>query len=95
MKTKKTQNKNKKPKTQKPKITIYTTPTCIFCNLAKEFFKKNKIKYQEFDVLEDEEKAKEMIQKSGQQGVPVIDINGKIIVGFDRNAIKKELGIKD
>ncbi|MEM4363706.1 MAG: glutaredoxin domain-containing protein [Candidatus Diapherotrites archaeon] len=90
MKTKKTQNKNKKPK-----ITIYTTPTCIFCNLAKEFFKKNKIKYQEFDVLEDEEKAKEMIQKSGQQGVPVIDINGKIIIGFDRNAIKKELGIKD
>lgn len=84
-----------KKTTKKPEVKIYTTTTCIFCKLAKEFFKKNKIKYKEFNVLEDEEKAKEMIEKSGQQGVPVIDINGKIIVGFDRNAIKQELGIKE
>jgi glutaredoxin-like YruB-family protein len=71
--------------------TIYTTPTCIYCKLAKEFFKQNNIKFKEYNVAEDIEKAKEMIEKSGQQGVPVIDINGKIIIGFDRNKLKEAL----
>ncbi len=91
---KKTTNTNKTKK-QNREVKIYTTPTCIFCKMAKEHFKQHKIKYTEFNVLEDEEKAKEMIEKSGQQGVPVIDIEGKIIVGFDKNAINKELGIKN
>lgn len=64
-------------------ITIYSTPTCHFCQLAKEYMKTNGISYTECDVASDLEKRKEMIDKSGQMGVPVIDIGGKIIIGFD------------
>ena len=70
---------------------IYTTPTCAYCKLAKEFFKQNNIVYQEVDVARDEAAAKEMVEKSGQMGVPVIDIDGQIIIGFDRQALKKAL----
>jgi glutaredoxin-like YruB-family protein len=73
------------------KITIYTTSNCPFCLLAKNFFKENNIEYQEIDVSNDREAAKEMIEKSGQTGVPVIEIGGKIIVGFNLSEIKKAL----
>jgi glutaredoxin 3 len=72
-------------------VIIYTTPTCGYCNLAKSYFKKNNISYTEYDVSKDINKAREMITKSGQMGVPVIEINGKILVGFDENQIKKAL----
>jgi len=72
-------------------VTIYTTPTCGFCHMAKEYFKARNVKYQEFDVSQDQEKAQEMVSKSGQMGVPVIDINGKIVVGFDRPNIDAAL----
>lgn len=62
--------------------------------MAKEFFKANKIEYKEIDVSEDESAAKEMVEKSGQMGVPVIEIDGKMIVGFVKPAIKKALGLK-
>ncbi|MBI2172609.1 MAG: glutathione S-transferase N-terminal domain-containing protein [Candidatus Aenigmarchaeota archaeon] len=75
-------------------VSIYTTTTCHFCKLAKEFFKQNSVKYREISVEDDEKAQKEMIEKSGQMGVPVIDIDGKIIVGFDRGAIKKALDLK-
>ncbi|MBI5401649.1 thioredoxin family protein [Candidatus Wolfebacteria bacterium] len=75
------------------KITIYSTPTCPYCEMTKEYFKKNNIQYEDYDVSANEEKAKEMIQKSHQMGVPVIDVNGEIIVGFDRPAIDKALKI--
>jgi glutaredoxin-like YruB-family protein len=75
------------------KITIYTTPTCIYCKLTKEFFKQNDIKFKEYNVAKDLKKAKEMIEKSGQQGVPVIDINGKIIIGFNKNELKEALNL--
>jgi len=74
-------------------VSIYTTTTCHFCKLAKDFFKQNNIKYKEINVEDDEKAAEEMIEKSGQMGVPVIDIDGKIIVGFDRGAIKKALDL--
>lgn len=74
-------------------VTVYSTPTCPFCTMAKDFLKENDIEFEEIDVSSDRERAKEMIEKSGQMGVPVIDINGKIIVGFDREAIKKALKI--
>lgn len=76
------------------KIRIFTTSTCPYCKMAKQFFKQNNIEYEEIDVSDNQESAKEMIEKSGQMGVPVIDIDGKIIVGFDLNAIKKALNIK-
>lgn len=74
------------------KVQIYTTPTCPFCHQAKEYLDSKKIKYTNFDVSEPKN-AQAMIDKSGQMGVPVIDIEGKIIVGFDKAAIDKELGL--
>ena len=72
-------------------IKIYSTPTCPYCIQAKEFFKKAKIDFEDFDVSKDQEKAKEMVEKSGQSSVPVIDINGKIIIGFDKEKIEETL----
>ena len=78
----------------KIKIKVYSTKTCPYCGMAKDFFKEKKIQFQEIDVSDDTEAATEMIEKSGQTGVPVIEIDGKIIVGFDLPAIKKALKIK-
>lgn len=64
-------------------ITIYSTPTCHYCKIAKEYMTTNNIPYTEYNVASDLEKRKEMVDKSGQMGVPVIDVGGKIIVGFD------------
>ncbi|MFH1053647.1 MAG: glutaredoxin domain-containing protein [Candidatus Woesearchaeota archaeon] len=75
------------------KITVYSTPTCPWCHKLKDFLKKNKIGFNDLNVAEDEKARNEMIEKSGQMGVPVIDIGGKVIVGFDQMAIKKELRI--
>jgi len=75
------------------KVKIYSTPTCPYCTQAKQFFKQNNIEYSDVDVSKDEKAAKEMIDRSGQMGVPVIDIDGKIIVGFDREKVKKALGM--
>ena len=74
-------------------IKIYSTPTCHYCNLAKDFLKEKGIKYEEFNVATDLEKRKEMVEKSGQMGVPVIDIAGDIVVGFDEGQVAKLLGI--
>jgi glutaredoxin-like YruB-family protein len=78
----------------KSKVIVYSTPTCPYCHAAKEFLKENKIEYQDIDVSKDQAKAQEMIEKSGQMGVPVLDINGTIIVGYDKEAIKKALNLK-
>jgi len=70
-------------------VEIYSTPTCPWCKKAKEYFKSKRIKFTELDVTEDDKAAKEMVQISGQMGVPVIDINGKVIVGFNQPDIEK------
>lgn len=75
------------------KVKIYTTPYCHYCKLAKEYFKSKNIQYEEYDVMKDLEKRQEMVTKSGQLGVPVIDINGKVIIGFDRPKINEYLGL--
>jgi len=75
------------------KVMIYSTPTCPFCIMAKKFLKENNIDFEDFDVSIDRTKAQEMIQKSGQMGVPVLDIEGEIVVGFDREKIRKALGL--
>jgi glutaredoxin-like YruB-family protein len=74
-------------------VTIYSTPTCHFCQLAKEFFKEKGIQYTEYDVLTNLEKRQQMVDKSGQLGVPVIMIDEHIIVGFDQVEISSLLGI--
>ena len=75
-------------------IIIYSTPTCVYCNLAKNFFKANGVAYTDFNVANDLDKRKEMIDKTGQMGVPVIDLNGEIVVGFDEPKLRSTLGIK-
>ena len=81
-------------KEKKKKITIYSTPTCPYCTVAKNYFKDNNIEFEEIDVSKDQDKAQEMIKKSGQMGVPQIEIDGEIIVGFDKEKIDDKLGIK-
>ena len=76
-------------------IKIYSTSNCVFCHQLREFLKEHHIKFTDIDVGKDRKAAAEMIEKSSQMGVPVTDINGKIIIGFDRRAIAKELGIKE
>ncbi len=72
-------------------VVIYSTPTCGYCNIAKDYFKKNNISFQDYNVASDMRKAEEMVKKSGQMGVPVIDINGKIIVGFNKSEIERAI----
>jgi len=74
-----------------PEVVIYTTPTCTYCNAAKAYLKERKIRFTEVDVSEDKEKAIEMVRKSQQKGVPVLEINGRIVVGFNRPLIDDAL----
>jgi glutaredoxin-like YruB-family protein len=73
------------------KIIVYSTPTCPYCHMLKDFLKERKVKFEDVNVAEDHEAAQRMIEKSGEMGVPQIEINGKIIVGFDKAAIEAEL----
>ncbi len=74
-------------------VKIYSTPTCPWCIKAKEFMKENNVEFKDFDVSTDQKAAHEMMEKSGQSGVPVIDIDGTILVGYDVERIKKLLNI--
>ncbi|MDY6965119.1 MAG: glutaredoxin domain-containing protein [Halobacteriota archaeon] len=75
------------------KVTMYSTRTCPFCYMEKRFLKKNKIEFEEINVSKYQDAAREMIEKSGHTGVPQTDIDGKIIVGFNKEALIKELGL--
>ena len=75
-------------------VTIYTTPSCIYCKKAKAFFQANNVAYEEKDVSVDSAAVDEMVQKSGQMGVPVIDVDKSIIIGFDETALREALQIK-
>lgn len=74
-------------------VIVYSTSTCPYCHMAKDFLKENKVKFTDYNVAEDRAKAQEMIRKSGQMGVPVLDIDGAIVVGFDKEEIRKGLGL--
>lgn len=74
-------------------VTIYTTPTCVYCKMTKEFFKENNVEYTEKDVTTDVAARDAMVEKSGQMGVPVIDIDGSIVIGFDKEKLSDLLGI--
>ncbi len=75
-------------------VTVFSTTTCPWCVKVKEFLKQNNVKYTEKNVGEDQEAADYMIEKTGQMGVPVTEIDGKFIVGFDVSSLKKALGLK-
>ena len=74
-------------------VTIYSTPTCHFCHMAKDFFSSQNVPFTDYNVATDLEKRKEMVEKSGQMGVPVIFIDDEMMVGFDKHTIAKSLGI--
>ena len=74
-------------------VKVYSTATCPYCKMTKEFLTQKDIAFEDVDVGQDKEAAKEMVEKSGQMSVPVIDIDGKIIIGFDKKTISQELGI--
>ena len=75
-------------------VKVYSTATCPWCHTVKDFLKKNGVKFEDIDVGENQEAAQEMVEKSGQMGVPVIEIDGKIIIGYDEEKIKKALDIQ-
>ena len=72
-------------------VTVYTTPTCGYCNKAKQYFRDKRVPFTEYNVAQDQRRAEEMMRKSGQMGVPVIDVHGKIIVGFNQAEIERAL----
>ncbi len=74
-------------------VTIYSTPVCHFCHAAKDFFKENNVDYTEYDVAADLDKRTEMIDMTGQMGVPVVRINDDVIIGFDEPKLKELLGL--
>lgn len=78
-----------------PKIIVYSTPACPYCLTLKEFLKQHNIEFEEIDVSKDKKAREEMIKKSGQMGVPVVEIDGEIVVGFDKEKISKLLKINE
>lgn len=75
-------------------ITIYSTPTCVYCKSLKEYFTEKNIKFQEVDVAENEKELGKMVAISGQMGVPVVDLDGEVVIGFDREKIDEILKLK-
>ncbi len=79
---------------QQPRVIVFSTPTCSFCNAAKRYFREKGVHFRDVDVSRDTAAARDMLRRSGQSGVPVIDIGGKIVIGFDRPKIDRYLGLK-
>ncbi len=77
------------------KVKVFSTPFCIYCVSLKQFLKEHNIKFEEIDVSKDKTAQEEMIEKSGQMGVPVVEIDGEIIIGFNKNKIVELLNIKE
>ena len=72
-------------------VSVYTTPTCSYCNMVKSYLKEHGVRFDEYNVAQDLRRADEMVKKSGQMGVPVVDINGRVIVGFNKSEIERAL----
>lgn len=77
-----------------PRVIVFSTPTCTYCNMVKKYFREKNIRFKDVDVSRDAAAARDMVRKSGQMGVPQIDIGGKVVVGFDKPKIDRYLGIK-
>ncbi|MEZ4103359.1 MAG: glutaredoxin domain-containing protein [Candidatus Paceibacterota bacterium] len=75
------------------KVEIYSTPTCHFCHMAKDFFKENNVAFTDYDVSVDEAKRSEVVERSGQMGVPVIFIENEMVIGYNEQKIKELLGL--
>ncbi|MAG77925.1 NrdH-redoxin [archaeon] len=77
------------------KVTVYSTPTCPYCVMVKKFLKDNNVEFEEIDVAADQEKAKLMVEKSGQMGVPVVEVDDEIVIGFDKEKLKELLKLEE
>ncbi|MCD6500651.1 thioredoxin family protein [bacterium] len=77
------------------KVKVYSTPICPYCVALKEFLKEHNIEFEEIDVSQNQQAAKEIVEKTGQMGVPVVEVDGQVVVGFDREKISKLLGIRE
>lgn len=77
------------------KVTVYSTPTCPYCKLAKTYLREHDVAFDDIDVSADAEKSEEMIKKTGQMGVPVIEIGDEIVIGYDPKKLKKALGLTE
>lgn len=76
------------------KVILYSTPSCAYCQMIKQWLDENKIEYEAFNVAADDEKKKELMEKTGQLAVPVVDIEGELVIGFDKDKLSELLGIK-
>jgi glutaredoxin-like YruB-family protein len=76
-----------------PEVNVYSTPSCPWCSRVKQFLEEHGIDYEDYDVAQDPAKAEEMIQKTGQMGVPVTDIDGEMVIGFDQARLQELLGL--
>ncbi|HHS96694.1 MAG TPA: NrdH-redoxin [Chloroflexi bacterium] len=85
--------RDRKERKKQPRVIIFTTPTCSFCRAAKTYLRQRGIRFREVDVSRDQAALRDMVRRSGQQGVPVIQIGNKIVVGFDRPKIDRLLGL--
>ena len=86
-------NKVERRAKKRPRVIVFSTPSCSYCNMAKRYFRQKGIRFNNVDVSRDKAAARDMMRRSGQMGVPVIDIGGKIIVGFKRAEIDKLLNL--
>jgi glutaredoxin 3 len=76
-----------------PRVILFTTPSCSYCRMAKKYLHEQGVRFKDVDVSRDQAAARDMVRRSGQQGVPVLDIGGKIVIGFDRPKIDRFLGL--
>ena len=86
---------NNLAKQNQPKVRVFSTPSCPYCFTLKEFLKENNIQFEDIDVSVDQQSLTEMVNKSGQMGIPVAEIDGEIVVGFDKERISRLLNIQD
>jgi glutaredoxin 3 len=85
---------NDKPKKKQKRVIVFSTPTCTYCNQAKRYLRQRGVRFRDVDVSKDAAAARDLVRRSGQQGVPVLDIGGRIIVGFNRPEIDKLLELR-
>lgn len=79
---------------QQKRVIVFSTPTCPYCNMVKSYLRQNKIRFTDVDVSRDASAARDLVRRSGQMGVPVVDIGGRLVIGFDRPKINQFLGLK-
>ncbi len=85
---------NDKPKKKQKRVIVFSTPTCTYCHQTKRYLRERGVRFRDVDVSKDTDAARDLVRRSGQQGVPVLDIGGKIIVGFNRPEIDRLLELK-